>query len=89
MSAVAPRLRPASVTVNLADGRKVTRSGDAQRGDFQQPFTETEIRTKFRELAGVVLSSEGVSRLQDAVDRCENWQSIDELTDRLRLHGRP
>jgi 2-methylcitrate dehydratase PrpD len=89
MSAIAPRLRPARVTVTLADGRQVTRSGDAQRGDFQQPFTETEIRTKFRELAGVVLSSEGVSRLEDAVDRCENWQSIDELTGLLRRHSRP
>src|SRR5215472_10284477 len=89
MSAIAPRLRPARVTVTLVDGRQATRSGDNQRGDFQQPFTETEIRTKFRELASVVLSSEGVSRLEDAVDRCENWQSIDELTGLLRRHSRP
>src|ERR1700736_920673 len=37
MSAVAPRLRPARVT--MTDGRQATRSGDSQRGDFQQPFT--------------------------------------------------
>jgi 2-methylcitrate dehydratase PrpD len=88
MSAIAPRLRPAHVTVTLTDGRQVTRSGDSQRGDFQRPFTEAEIRAKFRELAGVVLTPEGVSRVEDAVERCEDWQSVDELTGLLRRYGR-
>ena len=77
------------MTVTLTDGRQVTRSGDSYRGDFQQPFTEAEIHAKFRELAGVVLTPEGVSRVEDAVDRCEDWQSVDELTGLLRRHGRP
>jgi 2-methylcitrate dehydratase PrpD len=89
MSAIAPRLRPARVTVSLTDGRQATRSGDTQRGDFQQPFTEDEIRTKFYELAGVVLTPEGVSRVEDAVEHCEDWQSVDALTGLLRRHGRP
>jgi len=89
MSAVAPRLRPARVTVTLADGRQATRSGDSQRGDFQRPFTEAELRTKFRELASVVLTPEGVSRVEDVVGRCEEWESVDELTGLLRRHGRP
>jgi len=89
MSAVAPRLRPARVTLTLADGRQVTRSGDSQRGDFQRPFTEAEIRAKFRELAGVVLTPEGVSRVEDAVERCDDWESTDVLTELLRRHGRP
>jgi 2-methylcitrate dehydratase PrpD len=89
MSAVAPRLRPAQVTMILTDGRQVTRSGDSYRGDFQRPFTEAEIRAKFRELAGVVLTSEGVSRVEDAVEHCEDWESVDELTALLRRYGRP
>src|SRR5499427_6154294 len=89
MSAIAPRLRPARVTVSLVDGRKATRSGDNQRGDFQLPFTEAEIRAKFRELAGVVLTPEGVSQVEAAVERCEDWESIDQLTGLLRRHGRP
>src|SRR5271156_2903521 len=88
MIAVAPRLRPARVTVSLTDGRSATHSRDSHRGDFQQPFAESEIRGKFRELAGVVLRPEGVSRVENAVDRCEEWQSIAELTELLRRHGR-
>jgi 2-methylcitrate dehydratase PrpD len=88
MTAVAPRLRPARVAVTLTDGRHITHARDSHRGDFQQPFAESEIRGKFRELAGVVLHPEGVSSIENAVDRCEEWQSIAELTGVLRRHGR-
>jgi 2-methylcitrate dehydratase PrpD len=88
MSAVAPRLRPARVTVTLTDGRRGTHSRESHRGDFQQPFAETEIREKFRELAGIVLTPEGVGVVENAVDRCEEWPSIAELTELLRRYGR-
>jgi 2-methylcitrate dehydratase PrpD len=88
MSAVAPRLRPARVTVTLSDGRESTRACESHRGDFQQPFAQSEIRSKFRQLAGVVLTPEGVARVESAVDRAEEWQSIGELTDLLRSHSR-
>jgi 2-methylcitrate dehydratase PrpD len=89
MSAVAPRLRPARVQVTLADGRQATHACESHRGDFRQPFTEEELRAKFRELAGVVLTSEGVERVEAAVDRCEEWQGVNELVELLRRHGRP
>src|SRR5467141_1668259 len=57
MSALAPKLRPARVSVSLSDGRQATRAGDSYRGDFQRPFAEAEIRAKFHQLACVVLTS--------------------------------
>jgi 2-methylcitrate dehydratase PrpD len=89
MSAVAPRMRPARVTVTLRNGTKSTHEVESHRGDFHQPYSETEVRDKFRELAGVVLSSEGVAAVEQAVDRCEEWHSVHELTEVLRRHGRP
>jgi 2-methylcitrate dehydratase PrpD len=88
MSALAPRLRPARVSVTLTDGRQATHSRDSHRGDFQQPFAESEIREKFRELAGTVLTPDGVSKVEGAVDRSEEWASLAELTGLLRRHGR-
>ena len=88
MSAVAPRLRPARVTVTLKDGRRSTHACESHRGDFQQPFAESEIREKFRELAGIVLTSEGVARIEELAERCERWQSVRELTEALRRYGR-
>ena len=38
--ALAPRLRPARVTVTLTDGRRATHARDSHRGDFNEPFAE-------------------------------------------------
>jgi 2-methylcitrate dehydratase PrpD len=88
MSALVPRLRPASVTITLKDGRQTTQTRDSHKGDFNQPFTESEIREKFRELSAVVLTPEGVAKVEEAVERSEQWTSVRELTDLLRRYGR-
>jgi 2-methylcitrate dehydratase PrpD len=88
MSALAPKLRPARVTVTLTDRRQATHARDSHRGDFSEPFTEAELRAKFRELAGTALTSEGAAHLEEAVDHCEEWTSLAELTDLLRRYGR-
>jgi 2-methylcitrate dehydratase PrpD len=87
MSAVAPRKRPARVTVTLADGRADSHEVESHRGDFQQPFAEAEVREKFRQLAGEVLDREVVAAVERAVDRCECWTSVGELAACLRRHG--
>jgi 2-methylcitrate dehydratase PrpD len=89
MTAVAPRLRPARVSMMLKDGRSATLACESHRGDFNKPFAEAEIREKFRELAGAVLTAEGAVAVELAVDRCEQWRSLEELTMLLRRHGRP
>jgi 2-methylcitrate dehydratase PrpD len=88
MSAVVPRLRPARVTVALKDGRRSTHACESHRGDFQQPYAESEIRGKFRELAGVVLTPEGVAHAEALADQCDRWSNLHELTGQLRRYGR-
>ena len=88
MSALVPRLRPARVTVTLSDGRQATHSRDSHRGDFNERFSEAEIRAKFRELAGTVLTPDGAAEVERAVDWIEEWAGIFELTDLLRRSGR-
>lgn len=88
MSAVAPRLKPARVTMTLKNGRQSTHTCESARGDFQRPYQESEIREKFRELASLVLAPEGVTGIEQAVNRCDQWTSVCELTDQLRRHGR-
>src|SRR5258705_3572923 len=88
MSALAPKLRPARVTVTLTDGRQATQSRDSHRGDFSEPFTESELRAKFRELASTVLTSASAAQVEATVDHCEEWTSVAELTDLFRRYGR-
>ncbi len=88
MSAVAPRLRPARVTLTLKDGRSATHECDSHRGDFNRPFEESAIRAKFHELAGTVLTAEGSQKIEAAIDRCEQWTSVRELVVLMRSHSK-
>jgi len=88
MSALAPRLRPARATVILIDGRSASYACDSHRGDFSQPFAEAELRDKFRELAGAVLTPEGIALVEQAVDRCEDWDNVEVLTMLCRRNAR-
>jgi 2-methylcitrate dehydratase PrpD len=88
MSALVPAKRPARVTVTLADGRSATHSCESHRGDFNDPFSEAELRAKFRELAGEVVTPEGAAVIEAAVDRIDEWPNIGELTGPMRRHGR-
>ena len=72
MTAVAPRLRPARVTMTLKDGRTATESRDSHRGDFSEPYTDAELRGKFRELAALVLTKDGITRVETGLDAFEN-----------------
>jgi 2-methylcitrate dehydratase PrpD len=84
MTAATPRLRPARVTVTLKDGRRSTHTCDSPRGDFNRPYEESEIREKFRELAGLMLTPQGVAAVEQEVDRSDQWTSVCELTNTLR-----
>ncbi|HLY46313.1 MAG TPA: MmgE/PrpD family protein [Stellaceae bacterium] len=89
MTAQVPQRRPARVTVTLVDGRSATHSRQSHRGDFDEPFTDAEIRGKFRELAHTVLTPDGAAAVERAVDSCEEWPSVAELPALLRRSGRP
>jgi 2-methylcitrate dehydratase PrpD len=84
LNAEVPRLKPARVTVTFADGRRVTRLRESARGDHQDPYREDEIRGKFRELAGLVLSPAAVARAEGLVDRLDDLPRLADLVDALR-----
>jgi 2-methylcitrate dehydratase PrpD len=89
LTAMAPRLKPARVTVTLKDGRQCTHTCDNARGDFQRPYQEGEIRAKFRELASLVLPHEGVMAIEEALNRCDTWASVRDLAHLCRRYGAP
>ena len=54
------------------------------RGDYQDPYDEGQLRAKFRELAGLVLSPARVARVEALVDRLDNQPRLGDLVDLLR-----
>jgi 2-methylcitrate dehydratase PrpD len=88
MTAAVPALKPARVTLTLKDGRQATRTCDSPRGDCLNPYDESEIREKFRSLAGQALTPQGLGEVERAVERLEQWDGAAELTALLRRHCR-
>ena len=84
LGADVPRLKPARVTVTFTDGQRATRLRESARGDYQDPYGEDEVRTKFRELASLVLSPAGAARVERLVDRLEDLTRLGDLVDALR-----
>jgi 2-methylcitrate dehydratase PrpD len=84
LGAQVPRLKPARVTVTFSDGRQETRLRESARGDYQDPYGEGEIRSKFRELAALVLSPAGVARMEALVDRLDDLPRLGDLVEPLR-----
>jgi hypothetical protein len=76
------------VTVTLKDGSRAP-TCESARGDFQRPYQASEIREKFRELAALVLTPDGIAGIEQAVNHCDQWTTVRELTDQLRRYGRP
>lgn len=88
MTAALPRLKPASVAVTLKDGRSATRRYDDDKR-AGAGFNESAIREKFRGLAGLILTKEGVAAVEEAIDSAERWTSIEPLTAAVRRHAQP
>jgi 2-methylcitrate dehydratase PrpD len=79
LSARVPRDKPARVTLTLKDGRSVTHAVDSHHGDFHQPYPDAVLRGKFHDLAGDVLTAQGVAAVERAIDRCDQWGSVGDL----------
>jgi len=89
MNPSVPAAKPARVTLTLKDGRQTTHSCDSPRGDCLNPYDPSEIRQKFRELAGLALTPQGVDEVESAIEGLERWTSASVLTGLLRHHCRP
>jgi 2-methylcitrate dehydratase PrpD len=85
LNASVPRLKPARVTVTLTDGRQITRLRESARGDFQEPYREDEVRAKFRELAGLVLSPRAVTRVEELVEQLDALPRLADLVVALTV----
>ena len=71
--------RPARVTLNLTDGRVLSRRLDFARGTPRRPMTDEELRSKFDACAGRVLAAEQVQRAAALIDALEDLQDIAEF----------
>ena len=83
LTAQLPGLRPARVRVTLADGVTHAAEVTTNRGDTEDPYTEAEVREKFRELASPVYGSDRARAIEDAVMALGPHREVSALTELL------
>jgi len=72
----------------LKDGRQASHACESHRGDFNQPFGRPELQAKFRDLAGHVLTSEGVAHAEAMFDTFERVSDVHAAIGALRAYSR-
>jgi 2-methylcitrate dehydratase PrpD len=69
------------VRVALKDGRVVTETEEYNRGSAENPMSQAELRAKFDDNAGGVLSASARERLASEIGRTENLSEASTLVD--------
>jgi len=71
-----PQAFPGGVVVSLADGTSFEADFPYQKGGPENPLSADEVRSKFRENAGLALSDHAVEALEDAILGLEEHDDI-------------
>jgi 2-methylcitrate dehydratase PrpD len=73
----------ATVNIKTQGGKTFTEQADYAKGHEQDPFTDQELRAKFRTLAVPVLGSDKAERVIAIVDKLEELANISNLAEIL------
>ena len=79
--------RFSEVTITLADGRRLVKRVEHAKGQPQNPLTDAELETKFRDCAARALPGDQVDGLLAAVRELEAVADVSALGRRLRAPG--
>ncbi len=87
IEAVFPELQRVRVVIRTTDGREVEKELDYPKGDPRNPLTDDEISAKFKALAEGIATAEDVERMQDTIDRTEQFDDVRELMGKLTVRS--
>ena len=79
LTAKLPALRPARVKITLTDGRVLEAEALTNKGDTEDPYSDAEVRDKFRELVGPALGAGRAERILTTIDRLDSTADLRDL----------
>ncbi len=83
LTAKLPGLRPAKLRITLKDGRMLAAEAWTNKGDAEDPYSETEVREKFAEMSEPVWGASHARMIASAVDAIENTAGLRALMSLL------
>jgi len=81
MSAQLPNLRPARVTITMADGTTLEASVQTNRGDWQDPYQADELNKKYLSLTTRLWSDQKAEQVHDLVMTLDQHSDMSALFD--------
>ncbi len=85
IEAVFPKLQRVRVVIRTTDGRELEKRLDYPKGDPRNPLTNEEISGKFNALAAGIATTADVERMQDAINRAEQFDDVRMLMSELTV----
>ena len=79
LSSLAPKKRPAIVEIVTHDGRSFVHRVDFRKGDPENPPTQSELETKFLDLAAASVPREEGTAITEAVSRLDKIEDVSTL----------
>ena len=83
LTAMMPSRRPSRVTLTMKDGTRYTAETYLNKGDFEDPYSESEITEKYFELVQPVWGRDAAEALHTDLMRLEEVEDLNQLTTRL------
>lgn len=85
MSAMLPDKRPAQVQITLSDGRKFSHGVETNRGDWQDPYSQEELKVKYLSLCERRWQSDHAREIYEDIMKIETAASLNDLMKKIRL----
>ncbi len=79
MSASLPEHRPASIKITLTNGAVLQAATDTNRGDWRDPYSDQELRTKYDDLVARLWKSEQAQSVHGEIMALDQASSVDSL----------
>ena len=80
LTAMMPAKRPARVTLNLKDGTQLRAEAFVNKGDFEDPYSQNELREKYYELAIPVWGEEKAQNVYATIANVDKLPDVNGLT---------
>jgi 2-methylcitrate dehydratase PrpD len=79
LTAMLPHFRPARLRLTLRDGRQFAAEALTNKGDTEDPYSDAEVRAKFRALATPVFGIDAAQRLERLADELGTLADVGPL----------
>lgn len=84
MSAQLPDMRPARVTLHMHDGTTLRAETQTNRGDYADPYSDEEIKTKYQSLTARLWTPEQAEAAWDAIMELDSATDLGALLETLK-----